>query len=80
MCRGVPISQRSRQKASARRTSVPPAEGRADLMLVGMDVAPQQRQVPLDNPRHQPIRIGGCFEPVLEGAEPTLAIEHRLGL
>ena len=46
----VEIAGQPSRGAVVKADAVPPAEGRADLLLVGMDVGPQQRQVPLDNP------------------------------
>src|SRR5580704_18130538 len=45
-----------------------------------MDGAPQHRQVHLDNPLHESVRVRGRFKPVLESLEPSPAIEHRRGL
>ena len=60
--------------------SIPSTEGRANLLLVRMDDAPKHRQVQLYNSLHEPIRVRGRFDSILEGLKSTPAIEHRRGM
>ena len=67
----VEIAAQPRRSPVVKAHAVPSAEGRADLLLVGMDGATQYRQVLVDYPLHEPVRVGGRFDPVLQGVEPT---------